>query len=467
MDSQPKPTDLSRIDKLWLDRDGLDPAAAHAARAAATAHITTGADVAASSGLQVALLTSVNLAAKCFAAPVVVDMPDSVWEAALLVRLGLAPTVGQAVQALGGRRATVIDGDGVTDILIGDALARPRSMRVTFDGWRVAVGPAAQVARLAERGWCPLAPIAAAAVAVGEVFAAFARVSVTATRRVIGFSLWRPDLAPDAPGSEGIEGWEAPLELSCFGLGHLGQAYLWALVSLPHDDLGATRLQLCDDDGIEPPNLETGALLTSQSKGRKTREVAKWLEARGFGTRLVERFIDGQYRRHARDPVMALCGFDNNEARHWLSRAGFGLIFDSGLGGDYGHFDSIAVRSWPNRRSAEALWPVETEEQRRAREEQLASFARQNDAYAAVASDECGRVLVATKSVAVPFVGALASSFVLAEMLRTLNGGPTFDEVRLKACALTQRPLTATLRVVETPPVPGIPMRAVRHQRSN
>lgn len=462
MDSHPKPIDLSRIDKLWLDRDGLDPAAARAARAAATAHITVGADVAASYGLQVALLTAVNLAAKCFAAPVVVDMPDGVWEAALLVRLGLAPTVGQAVQALGGRRATPLEGHGAAELLIGDASARPRSLRVTYDGWRVAVGPAAQVARLAERGWCPLAPIAAAAVAVGEVFAAFARVSVTATRRVIGFSLWRPDLAPDAPDSEGIEGWEVPLELSCFGLGHLGQAYLWAVASLPYDDLSATRLQLYDDDGIEPPNLETGALLNSQSKGRKTREVAKWLEARGFGTRLVERFIDGQYRRHARDPVVALCGFDDNEARQWLSRAGFGLIFDSGLGGDYGNFDSIAVRSWPNRRPAEALWPVETREQRRAREERLAGLAQQNDGYAAVAPDECGRVLVANKSVAVPFVGAVASAFVLAEMLRAVNGGPTFDEIRLKACALSHRPLTASLRTLQAPAVSAVPTRALR-----
>jgi len=307
-------------------------------------------------------------------------------------------------------------------------------------------------------------PIAAAAVAVGEVFATFARVSVTATRRVIGFSLWRPDLAPDAPGSEGIEGWEAPLELSCFGLGHLGQAYLWALASLPYDDLSATRLQLCDDDGIEPPNLETGALLNSQSKGLKTREAAKWLEARGFRTRLVERFIDRQYRRHARDPVIALCGFDDNEARQWLSSSGFGLVFDSGLGGDFGNFDSIAVRSWPNRRPAEALWPVETEEQRRERERRLTSVAQQNDGYAAVAPDECGRVLVANKSVAVPFVGAVASAFVLAEMLRSVNGGPTFDEIRVKACAMAHRPLTATLRAMEASPVSGVPMQAILHR---
>jgi hypothetical protein len=56
------------------------------------------------------------------------------------------------------------------------------------------------------------------------VFVSFARISATATRRVVVFSLWRPDLPVDSTESAGAAIDEAPVELSCFGLGHLGQA---------------------------------------------------------------------------------------------------------------------------------------------------------------------------------------------------------------------------------------------------
>jgi hypothetical protein len=190
--------------------------------------------------------------------------------------------------------------------------------------------------------------------------------------------------------------------------------------------------------------------------GIATRVVSGWLEKRGFGTRLIERFLDRNYRRSNREPVIALSGFDDNEARQWLARAGVSLIFDSGLGGEVGTFDSVAVQSWPNRRPAADLWPSEHAQARRETEERTRRRAERNEGYDALAPDECGRVLVAGKSVAVPFVGAVSSAFVLAEMLRTLNAGPAYYDARFRVCALSEHPLIASLRTGQAEPVSGI-----------
>lgn len=448
--------DISRIDKLWLDRDGTTPGISRAARTAHRLQILVGSDVAGSHALQVAVMTAVNLAVKCFAAPVLVTAPDDVWTAQNLTRVSIKGTIGEAIEELGAERSVAdLDSDSIS-ILVGNAQQKRRSLRLTFDGWRVSVGPATKVPRLPENPLCSLAPLAAAAVAIGEVFASFARIAITAMRRPIAFSLWRPDLPIASPESLGILAEEAPLELSCFGLGHLGQAYLWALACLPYGDPRASTIYLCDDDAVEPPNLETGALLNSGMVGaRKTRVVARWLEDRGFNTRLIERFVDSNYRRSSREPALALSGFHDNQARHWLAQAEFPLIFDSGLGGDAENFDSIAVHTWPNQRTAVDLWPVEDAQKRRERE---AKVRRQteNPGYHSISPDECGRVLVANKSIAVPFVGALSSAFVLAELLRTVNAGPVFHDVRLRACALSDRSLASVLRVGQAEPVSGI-----------
>jgi hypothetical protein len=57
-------------------------------------------------------------------------------------------------------------------------------------------------------------------------------------------------------------------------------------------------------------------------------------------------------------------------------------------------------------------------------------LARENLAYRKLGHDECGRFELAGKSVAVPFVGAAAATFVLAEAIRLLHCGPAFTDVK-------------------------------------
>ena len=61
------PDAFSRIDKLLLDRDVLDPVESRRRRAELGFSIVVGNDVARSYDLQLALLTAVNLGARCFA----------------------------------------------------------------------------------------------------------------------------------------------------------------------------------------------------------------------------------------------------------------------------------------------------------------------------------------------------------------------------------------------------------------
>lgn len=456
-------TDLSRIDKLRVDRDSLSPDESRVLRAASVPHLSVGDDVAHSECLQVALLTAVNLAQKSFSASVPVQASQAVWNAECLTALSSHQRLGDALKDIGAVAQTAGQVPKVR-LLLGDVPDGPRSLRVTFDGWRVGVGPASSMARMQERPLCVLAALAAAAVAVGEAFSLWASINVEATRRDIKLSLWRPDLPMTDPESLGQQVVEFPKQLELFGLGHLGQAYLWAAAAFPFEDKSQVTFYLCDDDVVEPPNVETGALLRPKDvDSRKTRAVFAWLGDRGFQARLIERFIDENYRRCASEPHIALSGFDNNDARHWLSRAQFNTIVDSGLGGEASNFDSIAVRTWPHVQSAEELWPLEDEETRKKREARQKDRTNSNPAYRDLAPDDCGRLLVANKPVAVPFVGALAASFVLAEVLRASNGGPVFSDTRVRACSLSDKPLAARLATAEGPPLRGVEFAALRY----
>lgn len=454
-------TNLSRVDKLRVDRDKLSPEESRALRAASVPTISAGDDIATSENLQIALLTAVNLTHRSFNSPVPVKASEVVWNAKCLAAISTQERLGDALKELGATEELAPQGSMC--LLLGSAPDEPRALRLTFDGWRVGVGPAHSMARMQERPLCPLAAVASAAIGVGEAFSLWAGINVAATRRDIKLSLWRPDLEVSDPESLGCAVHEFPMMLELFGLGHLGQAYLWSAATLPFTDKSQVTFYLCDDDVVEQPNLETGALLApGDINERKTRAISTWLGERGFSTRLIERFIDANYRKCGSEPSIALSGFDNNEARHWLSAAGFDSIIDSGLGGEASNFDSVAVRTWPHVHDAHSLWPLESDEDREKRVARQKDRAEANAAYKNLAPDDCGRLLVSGKAVAVPFVGAVASTFVLAELLRACNGGPVFYDARIRVCSLTDKPLATRIAMLEAAPVRGLKLAALR-----
>ena len=326
-------------------------------------------------------------------------------------------------------------------VVFGNAVpADGGALRVTFDGWIAKAGPVTQVGRMPEREYCSLSGVLGAALAISEMFLAFADVSVQAGRRILALSLWRPDIAISDPSALGVPVEFLPRDLWILGLGHLGNAYLWSLGTLPYCDAGEVEIFLNDFDKIEDENVETSLLLSrDRIGGYKTRACSEWLEKRGFQTRLIERPFDGSFRCRGEEPKLALCGFDSNPARRHLATAQFLRVVESGLGGTANNFDTISLHALPNPRPAEELWPDLAPAEDAKRKEHQEQVVRQNAAYAGIRGDECGRYELAGKSIAVPFVGTAAATLVVAEVLRVLHCGPAYTDIKLAMAMLNTR----------------------------
>lgn len=431
---------FSRISKLFLDNGQMSAVDALARREEHIVLLKCGADVAYSRTMQLAVLTAANIAGRCFPGAVRFSVDPSIADAPLLVWTQTKVTFGAALAEIIGKgslKQTVDPGEEVRQVLLfGDAPVVSGALRVTFDGWVAKVGPAAKVERLEEREFCALAGVLAGALALAEIFFSFAGLNIEAGRRTVGLSLWRPDLPIHDSQALGILVQFLPRELWVLGLGHLGNAYLWALSALPYGDLLSTDIYLNDFDIVEPENLDTGMVFRPADLDRlKTRVCSKWLEERGFRTKLLERPFDSNFRCRTSppqiEPRLALCGFDSNPSRRDLLTGEFLRVMESGLGGTKDNFDTISFHTLPNPRSAPDLWPDLSEEQQIRRREQLDHVARENPAFANLGNDICGRTELAGKSVAAPFVGATAATLVLAESLRLLHGGPAYTDIKI------------------------------------
>jgi hypothetical protein len=241
------------------------------------------------------------------------------------------------------------------------------------------------------------------------------------------------------------EGLQLPLEtahwppaLWLIGLGNLGQAYAWLLGCLPYAVDAASLMVLQDFDCISSSNESTSLLSHPYNVGRKkTRAVAEWLEARGFNTIIEERRFGPSIQRNRDEPGAALCGVDNALARLSLEKAGFGLIVEAGLGAGAQGFRKLSVHTFPATRSAEETWSKRT----------AAPDVRDMPAYQALrrsGMDQCGLIQLASRTIAVPFVGLTAACLVVAELLRRLNGGRAIEVASVDLLAPNDAEVVAT-----------------------
>src|SRR5437667_8537491 len=88
---------LSRISKLFLDRDQTTPEDTLARRQRHAVTLCCGPDVAHSYTLQLAVLTAANIASRCFPSAVKVALPPGLADAPLLLWPSLPKTFGQAL----------------------------------------------------------------------------------------------------------------------------------------------------------------------------------------------------------------------------------------------------------------------------------------------------------------------------------------------------------------------------------
>ena len=150
-------------------------------------------------------------------------------------------------------------------------------LQVTFDGWVGATAPVEFQARLGESEGCVLAGVAAAALAVSEVFLSFASITAEATNRLVGVSLWRPDLSINDASAVGPKVQFLPAEFVSLGLGHLLPHHLKPLVFDGRHHLcgpGPARFIVFSED-LTPCLVHMfGQVKAVQRQGVQSRQVA-------------------------------------------------------------------------------------------------------------------------------------------------------------------------------------------------
>ncbi len=276
-----------------------------------------------------------------------------------------------------------------------------------WDGWIAGV----RAAQTFESGDSqnPLSGVAAGALAVGAAFElARGRPQIPAD-----VNLWGMKSAPKF-GEVFL-----PNALWIIGLGNLGQAFLWALASLPYEEPSKVSLMLQDDDRVSPENWATSVLVTNEMYGTLKGKIAeKWAEERGFDPRRVDRRLGPLDRRIDGEPLLAISALDNFEARRNLAAIGFASIVDAGLGRTIDDFDKFAVRVFDQSRPIDRY------------------FAKQPDAKPSVRLHEaayerleqeigrCGAAEIRGASVAAPYVNAVAATMALSRAIALASGCP-------------------------------------------
>ena len=384
---------------------------------------------------QAALFTTVALGRRVFLGGVSVS-GDLDTEIATTLPLG--QTLADAVIALGGRPGRH-DSTVPTIVIDGKEANRRETfcIRTTASGWRGGILPIHSPLAPAPGPAMPLAGMLSAALAVNEAFLFVNDRASVAGRRVLGLSLWRPEANFDwlTGDSEEPELVYLPSRLWMIGLGHLGQAYLWGLGLLPYRAPGDVSLVLQDIDVITPSTESTSMLTEAGFVGqKKTRAMAAWAERRGFTASVHERRFDADFQRQGSEPGVALCGLDNAEGRRALDRVGFDMVIEAGLGRGYRDFRTMRLHTLPGPRPSAEIWKQtvpadETVEDRPA-------YAR---LMAKGTLDQCGMTMLAGKAVGAPFVGSVASSLALSEVLRLLHGGSVHQMMSLDLLSLDQR----------------------------
>ena len=338
-----------------------------------------------------------------------------------------------AVETYGGTIVESLDRNHPT-LVVGDMKEQPLGsfvLHTTWEGWSGGVVVDETKERLAESVEFPLAGMLAAAIGVSEAFQNLRGYAV-AGRRSTGLSLWDPRCDWRDKPAYGEPCRYLPKRLWLVGLGHLGQAYAWALGFLPYEDRSDVDLLLQDFDCIVKANGSTGMLSVDSLVGhKKTRVVAGRLEALGFNTSITERHFDSATRRSVNEPSVALVGLDDPAPRRLLEEAGFDLIVDAGLGGGPRNYLDILIHSFPSGVAAANAWAARAVPSTSSLIDQPAyqDFHRRLSRTTELTDDEitCGIIEVAGRSIGAAFVGCVAATFVLSEVLRSLAGGPRIE----------------------------------------
>lgn len=408
---------------------GLTPTEAIERARGYVVQVDVGAAVASSPTWQAALLTVVNTGWRATPGGVHVRLEAD-------GRCALPWARGELLSSVIRRYGGTLVGElGATIPTIAlDARERPAGAVVvwpTWEGWSAGVVPD-PARRLDERTEMELAGVLMGATAMSEAFQHLQGYPL-AGRRELGLSLWRPDVDWRDSTAAGPALQQLPSRLWLAGLGHLGQAYAWALGCLPYTDPSAVKLMLQDFDVVEDANESTGLCTFHGDRNRpKTRVVAGRLEAAGFETSITERRFSRATQPESDEPRVLLAGFDQLGPRRQLDEAGFAHVVDAGLGAGKSHYLDMLIHTFPGEvRSSVAfadrapIVDVELPPHLQAEVERRVAAGEDRE------SAQCGVTRLNGASAAAAFVGAAASALTLGDVLRHLHRGLHFEVVAM------------------------------------
>lgn len=409
---------LHRTLKLELDQGRAGTVEeAEALTATYVLQVAVGADVAASPTRQAMLMTAINAGGRAFRGGVRIH-GDLNWT--ITTGWSTGARASDIVTKLGGTAANSLDAAYPTLVIGHPTCVVPGAivLHLTWNGWAGGAVTSAE-SRLNESTEFTVAGVLAGALGVSESFQ-HQRGSLLAGRRTVGLSLWDPNAEWGSDAAAGPELRFLPTRLWLLGLGHLGQAYAWALGYLPYGDRTLVELTLQDYDHVVEANRSTGMLVANITPNgvRKTRLVAGALEGLGFHTRLIERAFDYTIKPSRDEPIWALAGFDSPAPRCHLDN--FELAVDLGLGASQDDYLGIRLHTFPAAGSPADIFIAAADDTTGPSVE-----ASPHSPWAtAAAEDACGIVQLEGASVGAAFVGATAAALGLAEVLRALAGGP-------------------------------------------
>ena len=388
-------------------------------------HLICGDNIKASSSLQAALLTAINTGKRAFLGGVCVALPD--WTPTLLPWPKLK-SINKIVLELGGKLIEKTEDEADFTLFLGQkARSEIESLQIISNGWIGGIQTAYEEINLEDKNDFVLSGILAGALGVGLAFLRVSGIHPPAVDRSVGMSLWRPDLHWLDKESIGPPIEYLPKNIWMLGLGHLGQGYLWNLGLLPFENTKDVNILLQDYDRIVEANYSSGLLTESKDKGEyKTRSCARWLEKRGFRTIITERQFNENTKRADDEPFVALCGFDSAKARRLLETNNYDLIIECALGGNLSTFDDIILHTLPNSKNPPSkIWNPKIVTKEIINTKVLKAFETEKN---------CGilATTISSRAISASFIGAIAGSIVISELLRGLHEGNRYETIVLK-----------------------------------
>ncbi|MET7971256.1 hypothetical protein [Micromonospora sp. NPDC005305] len=385
---------------------------------------------------QAALCTAVATAVRALGKVIVIA--DSTLELTFGPYRGL--TIKEMTEQEGAQHADPLDPGTVPAdfpvLHLSDPPAEPSGavrLRASWDGWNASVSPVEARSDPSREGNV-VAAIAAAALGVHEAFGAIRdRPGSDVGWRTITLNLWQPGTDIDGPTLT-----HAPAAWWLVGLGHLGQAYAWVLSWLPYADPAKIEIVLQDTQRVVEANHSTGLLTpVNPAPVRKTRLAARALDQAGYDVVILDRRLDETSRVLPEDYHVALLGVDSLAPRRLISRVGWKLAIDAGLGVGPADFNAMILYRFPAKVPSDQLlaWNNDVPRRRRAATAALAELERR---------DPCGSVELAGTAVGAAFVGAITACFAIAQGVRAVQTDDGFDviNVHLQSGDAFQAPAT-------------------------